>query len=201
MRCLSVRAEKNPQISTVLITAYSSVWSVDAKHFPVILTFTNMDQSRQKVSQAATKLKFDACFAQSVQKRYNHRVNKRGFMRAADLPMPPLSLLDQIRPCMVELLHESLLGCPLQPANTADHAAGVWRNARWTQQEIHAARRPGPSQTGPFTRKWGKQDVRSLKDTAFGPNFCKLQRIVCKTDSRESAVFRLVIRGLILGHV
>lgn len=64
-----------------------------------------MAQSRKKVSQAVAKLRFGAFFAESVQKRYNHRVNERGFMRAADLPMPPLSLLDQISPCMVELLH------------------------------------------------------------------------------------------------
>lgn len=50
-----------------------------------------MAQSRQKVSQAVAKLRFGAFFAESVQKRYNHRVNERGFMRAADLPMPPLS--------------------------------------------------------------------------------------------------------------
>lgn len=145
-----------------------------------------MAQSRQKVSQAVAKLRFGAFFCWKRPKTLQSS-RKRAWIHASCR----LTDASTLSAGSDQPLHggAAALKFAWMPSAARKHCGScrsVWRNARWTQQEIHAARRPGPSQTGPFTRKWGKQDVRSLKDTAFGANFCKLQRIVCKADSQYS---------------
>lgn len=171
---------------------------MDAKHFPVSLTFTNMAQSRQKVSQAVAKLRFGAFFCWKRPKTLQSS-RKRAWIHASCR----LTDASTLSAGSDQPLHggAAALKFAWMPSAARKHCGSC--SECLEKRAVDTARDPRceATRTVPnrsIYKEVGKTGCEVTEGHRFWGEFLQ---VATNRVQGWLAVFRLVIRGLILGHV